>query len=72
VTQRRDREWLIRYMKEPDKMLEERDPVAVALYHAYKSVRMPNLRLSDMDVQKLMNYIEEESHRVEHGSHHHK
>jgi protein SCO1/2 len=71
VIQRRDREWLIRYMKEPDKMLEERDPVAVALYHAYKSVRMPNLRLSDMDVQKLMNYIEEESHRVEHGSHHH-
>ena len=71
VTQKRDRAWLTRYVKEPDKMLAEKDPLAVALFDAYENVRMPNLRLSDVDVQALLTYIEEESRRMEHQKHDH-
>ncbi len=73
VTRKRDRAWLSRYVKEPDKMLAEKDPLAVSLLAEYKNLRMPNLRLNDEEIQALLEYIEEESHRVEHrkSGHHH-
>src|SRR5207248_452128 len=40
VTEVRDRAWLRRYIHEPDKMLAEKDPIAVALFEKYKGVRM--------------------------------
>src|SRR5215510_14162766 len=47
VTTRRDRDWLVRYLRAPDQMLAEQDAVAVALLAKYKNVPMPNLRLSE-------------------------
>ena len=61
VTRKRDRAWLVRWLKEPDKMLAEKDPLAMALLAEYDNVAMPNLRLGDVDIQALLTYIEEES-----------
>jgi protein SCO1/2 len=74
VHRKRDRAWLTRWLMEPDKMLAEKDPLAMALLAEWNNVPMPNLRLSQSDVQDLLTYIAEESHRVEHsreGGHHH-
>jgi protein SCO1 len=56
VTRARDREWLARYIREPDKVREDSDPIAVALAERYKVV-MPNLLVSDRDVAALMDYL---------------
>ena len=65
VTKRRDRAWLARLLKEPDKMLAERDPIVMELYAKYNNVPMPNLRLSEVEVQALIDYMHDESLRVE-------
>lgn len=65
VTRQRDREWLTRWLIEPDKMLEEKDPLAMALLAQYNNVPMPNLRLTDYEAGLLLTYIEEESSRFE-------
>ncbi|MCO6059853.1 SCO family protein [Pseudomonas sp. MOB-449] len=57
VTTRRDRDWLRRFIKAPDQMLEQRDPIALELFSRYQ-VRMPNLNLGDADVEALIRYIE--------------
>jgi protein SCO1/2 len=69
VTRKRDRAWLTRWMAEPDKMLAEKDPLAMSMLAEYNNLPMPNLRLNEMEIQSLFLYIEEESHRAEH--HHH-
>jgi protein SCO1 len=74
VTRKRDRAWLNRWMAEPDKMLAEKDPLAMAMLAEYRNIPMPNLRLNKVEIKALLTYIEEESHRVKHhkhGGHHH-
>ena len=66
VTKKRDRAWLTRWLAEPDKMIAEKDPLAMALLAAYNDIPMPNLRLSPVEIEELLIHIEEESHRVEH------
>lgn len=58
VTKKRERAWLSRWLKEPDKMLAEKDPIAMELYERYQKIVMPNLRLSDSDVNALIEYLE--------------
>ena len=65
ITQQRDEKWLRRWLTEPDQMLAEKDPLAMALYEEYNRVPMPNLRLTDTDVDNLFDYIEEESRVVQ-------
>lgn len=64
VTRKRDREWLERWLKEPDKMLEEGDPLATKLYEEWRQVPMPNLRLTQKDVDSLLGYMARESRRI--------
>jgi len=52
----RDREWLERFIRDPDKMREDGDPIAVALGERYK-VLMPNLRVGDHDLTILIDYL---------------
>ena len=44
-------------LAEPDKMLEERDPIATALYEKYQKVPMPRLRLGEGDIAALIDYL---------------
>jgi protein SCO1 len=61
VTRARGREWLTRYILAPDKMLAEKDPVAIALFNRYNKVKMPNLHLPAADVRILLDYLETQS-----------
>jgi len=38
-------------------MLAEEDPVALALFAKYKQVNMPNLRLSSVEIDAVLNYL---------------
>jgi cytochrome oxidase Cu insertion factor (SCO1/SenC/PrrC family) len=64
VTEIRDRDWLVRWLKVPDEMLEEKDPIAMALFKKYDELPMPNLKLGDIEVEALIEYMETESRRV--------
>jgi hypothetical protein len=55
VTERRSVEWLRQWLKNPVAMTQS-DSVAGALKKEYGSV-MPNLDLSDRDVEGLINYL---------------
>lgn len=58
VTRRRERGWLTQYLLAPDRLREERDPIATALFAQYRNVPMPNLQLSRAEVAELIAYLE--------------
>ena len=58
VTTRRETAWLARWLKEPDEMIEEGDPIAMQLLSRYQELRMPNLGLNDVDVRALIEFLE--------------
>jgi protein SCO1/2 len=58
VTTRRERAWLVEYLRAPEQMLAAQDPIAVALAAQYKNVPMPNLRLSDGEIAIVLSYLE--------------
>jgi protein SCO1 len=57
VTTVRDKQWLSRFIQTPDKVLAEKDPIATALFKKYNGVSMPNLRLSKVDADALVEYL---------------
>jgi protein SCO1/2 len=65
VVSRRDRSWLVRWLQEPDIMLEEKDPLAMALFNQYGKVPMPNLKLTDKNTLDLIEFLQTESKRVQ-------
>ena len=66
VFQRRSKEWLRRWLKTPDQMLAS-DSTAQALLAQFNNTKMPNLHLSDKEVDALLHYIAQEDAKV-HGS----
>ena len=64
VVGNRDRSWLIRWLQEPDVMLKEKDPLALALYTKYNNVPMPNMKLDRTTALDLIEYMQEETRRV--------
>ncbi len=64
VLERRDRQWLIRWLKEPDVMLEEKDPIAMSLFESYGGLVMPNVKLTDFDIDNLIRYLDQQSRSV--------
>lgn len=64
VTSVRDHGWLARFITTPDKVIAEKDPIATDLFKKYKQVNMPNLRLADIDVNALIEYMESQSGEV--------
>jgi len=57
VTSVRDRAWLGRIITEPDKLIDEKDPIATALFKKYNEVRMPRLNLAEADVNTLIEFM---------------
>lgn len=57
----RDRAWLARQIATPEKVLEDKDPVATALFKQYKEVQMPNLRLNEDEVVQLIDFLKSQS-----------
>ncbi len=56
VTQRRERDWLVRMIQKPSEMLKE-DPIAIELLEEYK-VPMADLNLTDEEVEAIIKYLE--------------
>ena len=61
VTRTRQRGWLVRWIKEPDAMLSEKDPIATALYEKYNKIAMPNLKLKDGEIESILSFLEKGS-----------
>jgi protein SCO1/2 len=57
VTTIRKPEWLAGMIAAPNEMLSKKDPVATALFARYRELRMPNLRLGEVDVNALIGYL---------------
>jgi protein SCO1/2 len=64
VTNVRDLKWLRRIISEPDKLIDEKDPLAMALFTKYSQIRMPRLGLADLDVNTLIDYLKTQSASV--------
>lgn len=58
VVERRDYDWLARWIREPDAVLAEGDPLATSLLEEYNNVPMPNLGLSQAQVDDVITYLQ--------------
>jgi protein SCO1/2 len=57
VTQRRDMDWIMNWLRAPDQMLSKKDPIAVALFEKYNKLPMPNFRLNKEECLAIVDYI---------------
>jgi len=67
VTLTRDHDWLVRMIREPEKMMAEKDPIATALYEKYKQVKMPRLPVGNEDMAALMKFLESQDRKMTAG-----
>jgi protein SCO1 len=58
ITSVRDPKWLTRMIQTPDQLLEEKDPLATALLKKYNNVRMPNIWISNDELNLLISYLQ--------------
>jgi len=56
VTKRRSDDWLARWLKSPEKMLET-DAVAKAMLKEYNNIPMPDQSLSDAEIRQYIKYF---------------
>ncbi|MBI4349943.1 MAG: cytochrome c [Elusimicrobia bacterium] len=62
VSGRRDKEWLLKFVVDPKKMLDGGDPVAAELYKAHNNVLMPTIAgMNAARVEQLLALIDAES-----------
>ena len=61
VTERRDRDWLVRWIMEPDVMIAEGDPEAVKLLREWDNLRMPDFGLNRKEAEGILAFIEKGS-----------
>ena len=64
VTNVRERAWLMKIISDPIKLLDEKDPLATALFKKYNEIRMPKMGLPDEDVNVLIDFMKTQSARV--------
>src|SRR5262245_52050182 len=64
VIARRDRAWLMNFIRNPKKMFADKDPIVLALAEKFPGVRMPVLGISDSDTEELLSYLDEQSARI--------
>ncbi|HKS63527.1 MAG TPA: SCO family protein [Xanthobacteraceae bacterium] len=64
VTERRERGWLVSYLRNPSAMLAKNDPVARELAARFAPVTMPNMRLSEQDADDLISFLHQENAKL--------
>ena len=57
VVERRQIDWLKSFIKNPQAMIHS-DPLAQGLYEQYNKTVMPNLHLSDSEIDALVHYLQ--------------
>ena len=63
VTRQRDPAWLNRWIREPDRMLAEKDPIAMELFERFDKIPMPNLRMDEHSALSIIDFLQEETDR---------
>jgi protein SCO1/2 len=63
VTERRDHDWLRQWLKDTEGMLAS-DPQARAMLEQWKFVKMPQVKLTDRDIDALLHYMAQETQRT--------
>lgn len=58
ITERRDEDWLIRFIQNSQEVIKSGDPIAVQVYEEYNKIPMPPNDLSDDEVRDLLAYID--------------
>lgn len=58
VTERREEEWLIKFIQNSQAMVEAGDELAIRLYEEYNNIPMPPNDYTDEQVRTLLAYIE--------------
>ena len=61
VTERREKDWIYRFVKNSTQMIESGDPTAVALYEEFNQYQMQNHDLENEQIDQILAYIEEVS-----------
>lgn len=64
VSQRREKAWLYNWLRAPDQMLKQKDPIAIGLLKQYNNLAMPNMRLNQQEAADLIRYIDAETIRL--------
>lgn len=59
VTFKRDINWLLNWLRAPEQMLADKDPIAMALYEKYDRLVMPNMRLNKQEALALIDFMED-------------
>jgi hypothetical protein len=49
---------LVRIIQKPNELINEKDPLATALLKKYNNLPMPNIAVSDAELEFLFGYIE--------------
>jgi cytochrome c551/c552 len=63
VESRRSHEWLSKWLKETDTMLQT-DSVAMGMLKEWKNIKMPKQNLTDQDVDALLAYVRAEEAKM--------
>ncbi len=58
IADRRNREWLVAFITQPDRMVADGDSIAVSLFEEYQ-IPMPNLGLSRGQAESIIDYLAE-------------
>ena len=61
TSDRHSQEWLLEFIRSSQKMINDGDSTAVALYEEYNKVLMPDPMISDDEILSLLSYIDEQS-----------
>lgn len=57
VTERRPRNWLVKFISNPEKMFQAGDHIAKDLLSKFGGIKMPALGLSPQDISDVLSYI---------------
>jgi len=61
VQQRRSEEWLLKFIRSSQTVIQSGDPVATALFEEYNKIPMPDNNYSDDQIRAIISYIAENS-----------
>jgi nitrite reductase (NO-forming) len=65
VTERRDQAWLKKWLQDPASMLQT-DSIAQSMLAAAKGVKMPNVKLTEREIDGLIHYMQQETDKKKH------
>lgn len=57
VTERRQEEWLVKFIKDSESVIKSGDPVANELFGKFKNKKMPAFELADDEIKSVLEFI---------------